>query len=69
MLTLMDDCLSTMLRLRAELAAARRVQFGERRAVAAQAINAAETFAASAARALAAEDSPPAPAVVLDRAA
>ncbi|BCJ41403.1 hypothetical protein GCM10010168_55980 [Actinoplanes ianthinogenes] len=66
-LTLMDDCLNKMLLLRADLAAARCVELGERRAIALEAIDAAEVFAASAA--LAIGESAPAPGGFLSQAA
>ncbi|MBB2946767.1 hypothetical protein FB565_006535 [Actinoplanes lutulentus] len=45
MLTLFDDCVSSLLLLRGDLAANRRVQPGERRSTALAAIAAAERFA------------------------
>ncbi|WIM94621.1 hypothetical protein ACTOB_006662 [Actinoplanes oblitus] len=65
MLTLMDDCLSRLSLLRAELAAARCVEPGERRAIALQAVEAAAAFAASATRVV----GEPAPVEIFGRAA
>ncbi|WP_221323173.1 hypothetical protein [Actinoplanes sp. L3-i22] len=48
----MDDCLTRLTSLRAELAAARCVQLGERRGIALEAIDAAEGFATAAAQAI-----------------
>ena len=45
MLTLFDDCVSSLLLLRGNLSASRRVQPGERRRMALAAIAAAERFA------------------------
>ncbi|GIE89281.1 hypothetical protein [Actinoplanes regularis] len=51
-LALIDDCLTRMMLLRSDLAAARCVRLGERRGTVLEAIGAAEEFAASAALAI-----------------
>ncbi|AEV87275.1 hypothetical protein ACWT_6260 [Actinoplanes sp. SE50] len=58
-LNLMDDCLTKLMVLRAELAAARRVRLGERRVAVLRAIDAAAGFAEAAALAIG-EPVPPA---------
>jgi uncharacterized protein with PhoU and TrkA domain len=61
-LALMDDCLTRLMLMRADLAASRRVEPGERRATVLQAIAAAEQFADAAGRAI--EESKPKPVVL-----
>ena len=51
-LTLLDDCVTKLMVLRADLAAARCVRLGERRGIALQAIDIADEFAVSASLAI-----------------
>lgn len=60
MLRMVDDCLSHLYVVRRELAAARRVNPGERRAAVLRAIRVAQRFTADAERLLAECDPPPA---------